>query len=120
MRQARVKRSVFAIAVLLNILGSPMAWAQWLDAAPSGEASYPVQGDSAPCHGQETMSADQPSAPGSMPCCEGGNCTCAAPALFIFVAGTDTRAPRPAFIAPCDTSTLPAHPLDDALRPPIR
>ena len=121
MRQARVKRSVFAIAILLNILGSPMAWAQWLDTAPSGQANHFADIESAPCHGHEAAAADQPSsAPGSMPCCEDGNCTCAVPALFIFFAGTSTRAPRPSFIAQYDTSTLPAHPFDDALRPPIR
>lgn len=120
MRQARVKRSVLAIAVLLNILGSPMAWAQWLGGEPSGGMSYSADIESAPCHGHETAGTGQPSsAPGSMPCCEGGSCTCAVPALFIFVVEPASRAPRPAFIAPSDTSALPAHPLDDTLRPPI-
>lgn len=121
MRQARVKWTISAIAVLLNVLGSPMAWAQWLETDSGGQAAYSPEIESAPCHGHEASAADElASAPGSMPCCEGGSCTCAAPALFIYLAPHLSRAPHPPFIAPFDTSALPAHPFDDTLRPPIR
>jgi hypothetical protein len=121
MRKARVKWSISALAVLLNVLGSPMAWAQWLDTGPASHAAYSTDIDSAPCHDGEMPPAGEPARDaGSASCCEAGSCTCAASALFVYLAEPASHAPRPPFFAPADTSTLPAHPLDDTLRPPIR
>jgi hypothetical protein len=119
MRQARVKWLVSAIAVLLNVVGSPMAWAQWLEAESAHTNASSMDAEGAPCHGHDAAAGEQ-SAPESMPCCDGGGCTCAAPALFVYPAQTTAREVHPTFIAPGDTSTLPAHPFDDTLRPPIR
>lgn len=111
MRLSRARWSITAVAVLLNVLGSPMAWAQWLGASEPA----PVTREMAPgqCHGDDT-------APSSMPCCDGGGCTCAVPALFVYLPGAAARIPHDAFMAPFDTSALPAPPFDDTLRPPIR
>jgi len=96
------------LAVLLN-LGSPMAWAQT------------AASDPADCHGHEMAAmGDTAAAPDSMPCCDDGECSCAAPALSIAVALVPARPGNPPFIGLADTSALPEHPLDDSLRPPIR
>lgn len=114
MRQSRVRWSITAVAVLLNVLGSPMAWAQWLGAGAAEPVALAMEMASSPCHGHEA-----PSSPAPMPCCDGG-CSCAAPAMFVYLAGTAVRIPHAAFLVPFDTSALPAHPFDDTLRPPIR
>ena len=109
-------RWIVTLAFLLNVLGSPMAWAQVFDSQVHGAAT----GMAPTCHGDGAASQGDPATPDLPPCCEGGSCTCAAPALFIyFVAGT-TRLPHPPFSAPYEPAALPAHPLDDKLRPPIR
>jgi hypothetical protein len=103
---------IFAIlAVLLN-LGSPMALAQL--AAPEPAPAAECHG-----HGAESEQASDSNSD-SMPCCEDGGCQCAAPALSLPAAMTPATPLHPVFIAPGDTSTSPAHPLDDNLRPPIR
>lgn len=109
MRKTRVKWALTALAVLLNLLGSPMAWAQLN--APAADMQT--------CHGHDAPAPGH-TAPDSMPCCDGGGCTCAAPALFVFPAAQPARVSHSPFIAPVDTSAIPAHPLDDTLRPPIR
>ena len=107
MKFRRVTWSLALLAVLLN-LGSPMAWAEAVVSEPASE-----------CHGHATQAADEDTSP-MMPCCEDGDCSCVAPALSLAAALVPAQAPHPAFIAPADTSALPAHPFDDSLRPPIR
>jgi len=111
----RSRLAVLLIAALLNVAGSPMAWASLLGGAGAGPAPHQELADS--CHGQ---APGQPSAPDSMPCCDGGGCYCAAPALSVPIVPATTRLPHPGVSAPFDTSALPANPLDDSLRPPIR
>jgi hypothetical protein len=95
------------LAVLLN-LGSPMAWAQM----EQPEATVECQG--------HAIEAEPAADTDSMPCCEDGNCHCVAPALSLSAAMAPAAPPHSSFLTPADTSTLPAHPLDDDLRPPIR
>lgn len=110
MKRARTIRLAVALAFLLNVIGSPMAWAQWLGDPP---ASAMQVAEMAPaCHGDE--------APGPLPCCEDGRCACVAPALFAAALTPAPNDTRPSFVVPFDTSAMPAHPLDDTLRPPIR
>ena len=109
MRLTRAPWSIALIAVLLNAFGSPMAWAQWLDSAGTADPTP------SSCHGHEAPAADE----AGMPCCVGGDCLCAVPALFVYRSSIAARIPHPAFLAPFDTSALPPHPLDDTLRPPI-
>jgi hypothetical protein len=113
----RFRPAVLLIAVLLNVAGSPMAWANLLAGTAAETASHHEPAES--CHGQ-TQAPDQPSAPDSIPCCDGGGCYCAAPALSVPIVPAATRLPHPGVSAPFDTSALPANPLDDSLRPPIR
>jgi hypothetical protein len=119
-RKSRSFRLALALALLLNVPGSPMAWSEWLGAGTMSHG-MDTRMESAPCHDQESAHEGEPAtAPAPMPCCDSGSCTCAAPALFIYVAATITRAPHPPFVAATDTSMLPANLLDDTLRPPIR
>jgi len=113
----RSRLAMVLIAALLNVAGSPMAWANLLGGAATETASH--QGLAESCHGQ-AQAPDQPSAPDSMPCCDGGGCYCAAPALSVPIVAATTRLPHPGVSAPFDPSALPANPLDDSLRPPIR
>lgn len=106
MKFRRVTWLFALLAVLLN-LGSPMAWAQMAEPEP------------AECHGHSMPAADD-AGTDSMPCCEDGSCHCVAPALNVAATFAPASLPNPVFIAPADTSALPAHPLDDSLRPPIR
>jgi hypothetical protein len=100
------------LAVLLQVLGSPMAWSHWLAADLPTAGHVSTDTGTAACHGDET--------PAPMSCCEGGDCTCAAPALLVIVTAQPVNAGPVLLDAPLDTSALPSRPLDDALRPPIR
>ena len=119
MLSRRARWSVAIVAALLNFAGSPMAWAQLLGGTQVPEpASLQPDGDN--CHGH-AQDLDQPStAPGSMPCCDGGGCYCAAPALSVPTVSETTHLPHLGVSALFDSSALPANPLDDSLRPPIR
>jgi hypothetical protein len=129
MRFPRARWSVVLLATLLNVAGSPMAWANVLhDATTTGAVTselatsiaaasqVPATDD---CHGHAQV-ADAPSqAPDSMDCCDGSGCSCAAPALALPV----IESPRPPALGVfelLETSVVPANPLDDSLRPPIR
>ncbi len=111
----RSRPVILLIAALLNVAGSPMAWGTPTDAVAETATHEALPGS---CHG-ETQAPDHPVAPDSMPCCDGG-CYCAAPALSVPIVVETTRLPRPGVSAAFDTSALPANPLDDSLRPPIR
>jgi hypothetical protein len=100
------------LALMLNVLGSPMAWGQWLGADAPVRAAAMTSGMESACHGEE--------APTPMSCCESGDCTCAAPALLVLLTVQPTRSSPASLGAPRDLSALPSRPLDDALRPPIR
>jgi hypothetical protein len=117
-KQARSFRFALFLALLLNALGSPMAWAQWLEAGTHAH-SAPAAEMGTGCHGHDDASPGQPAGPGSMPCCDGGGCVCAAAALVVFVASQTTDARHPVLDVPLEITALPAHPLDDSLRPPI-
>lgn len=115
--KTRSMRWVVALAFILNVLGSPMAWAHvFASQADHGQATQMAPA----CHGDATTPADPSPATDLPPCCEGGGCTCAAPALSIFFAADAVRIPHPPFSAPYEPAALPAHPLDNTLRPPIR
>jgi hypothetical protein len=108
---------VVMLAFILNVLGGPMAWAQVFDA--QGDQGKAAQ--SAPaCHGENAATPDNSPDPDLPPCCDEGGCTCVAPALSIYFAVDAARVPHPPFSAPYEPAGLPAHPLDDTLRPPIR
>jgi hypothetical protein len=113
----RSRLAVLLIAALLNVAGSPMAWANLLGGAAAETATHEELADG--CHGQ-AQATDQLPAPDSMPCCDGGGCYCAAPALPMPIVPQTTRLPHQGVSAAFDTSALPANPLDDSLRPPIR
>jgi len=119
MHSRRARWSIAIVAALLNIAGSPMAWANLLGETrvPEAAAAQP-EGES--CHGQTQNGHLPATAPDSMPCCDGGSCYCAAPALSMPTLPSTTRLPHLGVSALCDSSTLPANPLDDSLRPPIR
>lgn len=108
-RKTSCIRWLVTVALMLNVLGSPMAWA---DVAASQMTPA--------CHGAEAAAADTGSVPDLPPCCDGGGCHCAAPALSIYSGVAAKRAPHPPFSAPFESAATPAHPLDDRLRPPIR
>lgn len=102
----RVKWVVALIAVLLNLGTGPMAWADL--PAPATEN----------CH--DAAQSPNPSAPDPMPCCDDGGCHCVAPALSVPIPAVTTRLSLQRIRGAIDTSALPANPLDDSLRPPIR
>ena len=112
--KTRSTRWVVMLAFILNVLGSPMAWAQVFDSHGASGAAAPA------CHGDSATTPADPPAPDLPPCCDGGGCTCAAPALSIYFTAEAVRVPHPPFSAPYEPAALPAHPLDDTLRPPIR
>ena len=117
---SRARALVAAVAILLNLFGSPMAWANVLGGASDAEAPA----NSAPamenCHGHAPAPDEPGPAPDSMPCCDGGGCYCAAPALSVPIVVEPQRLPHLGVVVLFDTSALPANPLDDSLRPPIR
>lgn len=109
-------RWLATLALIFNVLGSPMAWAHAFGAHE--QADVPASQMTPACHG---AAAGEPSSvPDLPPCCDGGGCHCAAPALSIFAVVAAGRAPHPPFSAPFESAAQPAHPLDDTLRPPIR
>jgi hypothetical protein len=124
MRSIRAKRIFCLLAALLNLGGGPMAWAHLAGTGSchEAEASTAAQ-DSSDCpEHQASKPADdpRPTAPASLPCCDGGNCVCAAPPSI----ATCTVIPSPQLrgIALNTEVRLDAAPstfIDDALRPPI-
>jgi hypothetical protein len=109
---------MLVLAVLLNVLGSPMAWAQWLepDSGANGAQSPGAGVDH--CAGHVSQDSSQDPAP--LPCCASGDCQCAAPAMTTGMDCPTWTALRPT-MAPCPAGTaVPEDLLDDALRPPIR
>lgn len=107
MRSRRVKWSIAVLAVLLNLGGGPMVWAHALGGVAAAETPA--------CHADP----DHTPAPASHPCCDGGGCSCAVPALSVALLPSTTLASRVESIAVSNTSALPARPIDDTLRPPI-
>jgi hypothetical protein len=116
--KSRPSRWILAVlAVMINLGGGPVAWAHWLDGAATEAAAMPGE-----CHEHAGAPAngDTPD-PGTMPCCQGGDCHCAAPpAVAAIPTPVETRVPHVARPVMLDTSAMPPDPLDDDLRPPIR
>ena len=117
MKKARSFRFALFLALLLNALGGPMAWAQWLGGGNHAHAA--ATGMAPSCHGHDAVPSGHSAGSGDMPCCDGGSCACAAAALVVFVTLQTADARHPAMDAPFEMAALPAHPLDDSLRPPI-
>lgn len=114
MKSRRARWSIALLAVLLNLGGGPVAWAHWLEAAAPQDTAMPEE-----CAAHATPTDAMPD-PGAMPCCEGGECNCAAPPAMAAIAPA-TLAVLPATPPRSfDIPALPPHPLDDSLRPPIR
>ena len=115
-KSRRSRWTLAVLAVMLNLGGGPVAWAHWLDGATTQAATMPGE-----CH--EHAGAPSPgdtTDPGTLPCCEGGDCNCAAPpAVAAMPTLIETRVPHIARPATPDSSALPPEPLDDDLRPPI-
>jgi hypothetical protein len=97
-----------------------MAWANLLGATDVPGAAATQEPASQSCHGHAQGPDEPATAPDSMPCCDGGGCYCAAPALTLPMVPETRRLPHLNVFGPFDTSALPANPLDDSLRPPIR
>ncbi len=116
--KTRSFRLALFLALLLNALGSPMAWAQWLGGGTHAHAA-PASEMAPGCHGHDASSPGHPAKPGTLPCCDGSGCACAAAALMVRLTVQSIAVPHPLINVPFDTSALPAHPLDDSLRPPI-
>jgi hypothetical protein len=120
MRFTRRKGLVVAFALLMNLGGGPMAWAHLLGAGNSCHSPAPVHETPVDCPGHHAQapadSAPQPQAP---PCCQGGHCACATPALSLTVLSPSARLPHESPQA-LSTGKLPASPFENALRPPIR
>jgi hypothetical protein len=118
-KQTRSFRIALALAFVLNVAGSPMAWAHVLGAAFQG-AHAPAAAMAPACHGHEAPApADHGQGSPSLPCCAGGACTCAAPALGALDVPRAVRLPQPSFSAPVAAVALPSQPIEDTLRPPI-
>ena len=117
---SRAKGLVAIVAVLLNLFGSPMAWAQVPGDAARSDTASAMQTASEDCHGHARSAAEQSPAPDSMPCCDDGSCHCAAATVTMPMVTMPMRLPQPTVTCLLDTSALPANPLDDSLRPPIR
>jgi hypothetical protein len=118
MLSPRAKAAILVLAVLLNVLGSPMAWARWL--APDSGANSGQSLGAAADHCAGHAAQDSPQDPVPLPCCASGDCQCAAPAMPAAMDCPTWTALRPT-IAPCPAGiAVPEDLLDDALRPPIR
>lgn len=109
------------LAVVLNVLSAPIAWARMsagMDHAPTSTIS-----GTGHCAGEENATnSKQPSSPRGdhASCCKGGPCTCGClPAAVVAV----PRVPRIS-VAPQSAEAqafvaVPPEPVEDPLRPPI-
>jgi hypothetical protein len=114
---SRRRWPLVVLAILLNVGGSPMAWAHAF-AVPA--AMDPEMPSDCAAHAESRITSDGQTSPGTLPCCDGGDCHCAAPPALASPAPSASPSALPAappgFLAPA----LPRLPLDDNLRPPIR
>jgi hypothetical protein len=119
-KRPRSFRLVLSLALLLNVLGNPMALAHWLGGGGGGNHAHAAAvAEMAPaCHGHGS-SADHAARPGTLPCCDGNGCACAAAALVVRVTVQSRGVSAPLMNVPFESPALRAHPLDDSLRPPI-
>jgi hypothetical protein len=118
-KKPRTFRLALALALILNLAGSPMAWAHWLgDGADLASAT--AQATAENCHGQPAAAGEPAPAPDSMPCCSSGDCLCAAPPLIAALTAATIATQAPDIARGFTSTALPASPLDDPLRPPIR
>jgi hypothetical protein len=110
----RTRWPLVVLAILLNLGGYSASGAHAVGMrAPGAGAMAPD------CTAHAQADDDRPAPAPSLPCCEGGDCHCAAPpavaARVLFTAQPAPPAALPYFHAP----PLPHRLLEDSLRPPI-
>jgi hypothetical protein len=112
----RTRLWALALALITNLGGGPMAWAHLGAGAQHESAASPMPAD---CTQHVQPDHSQPVQP--MPCCDSGNCECAAPPappVMSLHSPADSR--HDTLLAPPVARLLAPDPLDDPLRPPIR
>jgi len=124
-RLATRKSRLWAItlALVLNVGGGPMAWAQLASGGHCHAAPVPARqtraaADCPEHHAAQSASESKPAHP--LPCCDGGSCACAAPPAPLagpWIAPADARHDT-SNTAPI-SRRVSSDPLDDTLRPPI-
>jgi len=117
----RSKLFIAFLAVALNVMSAPMAWARMaasVDHAPSSAMSGMEH-----CAGH--MDAVDSKTSGSPQtqhgsCCNGGPCTCGClPVAMVAVPHIQATTMAPVFAAAESIQAFPAKPFEDPLRPPI-
>ncbi|HTU65186.1 MAG TPA: hypothetical protein VMF52_04515 [Steroidobacteraceae bacterium] len=125
MRTRRGKWTFILVALITNLGGGPMAWAHLASGhchESMAPGAMPAAMDMpADCAEHGAASSREKSPTGSLPCCDGGTCACAAPPAPLsmpLLAPTDLR--HDTFDASSPVARVAPDPLDDTLRPPIR
>ena len=117
----RSKLFIALLAVALNVVSAPMAWARM-------SASFHRTGSSAMsgmehCAGHvDASNSKKAGSPQTKhgSCCNGGSCTCGCvPVAMVAVIQIQTTTVAPAFAAAESKQAFPAKPFEDPLRPPI-
>jgi hypothetical protein len=111
---------VALFAVVLNLVGTSMAWARMsanLDHTPS-----PAMSGTEHCAGHvdagESNEDDTAKSTHSS-CCSGGGCSCACLPVATVVTHLQTTTMAPVVVASESGQAHPADPFEDTLRPPI-
>lgn len=109
------------LAVVLNVLSTPMAWARM--SASMGDAPTSTTPSMEHCAGDEkATNSKQPSSPRGdhAPCCKGGPCTCGClPAAVVSVPVVPRISVAPQSAEAQAFVAVPPDPVEDPLRPPI-
>ena len=121
MHSRRTRWFFIALALITNLGGGPMAWANLATSGHCHGIPAPVVKSATDCPEHQAASGQQDPGPAQpLPCCDGGSCACAAPPApftLTLIAPTDLR--HDTVHAPVDTRSAAADLLDDTLRPPI-
>jgi hypothetical protein len=111
---------VALFAVVLNLVGTSMAWARMsanLDHAPSsamaGSEHCAGNADAGASNQDDTTESTHSS------CCSGGACSCACLPVATVVTHLQTTTMAPVYAASESEQAHPADPFEDTLRPPI-
>lgn len=117
----RSKLFVALLAVALNVVGGPMAWARMAAAMDHTSSSTVVAMEHCAGQADGNEPGQQQSPQGEHPnCCKGGPCSCGclpATASAVPVISKISVAPDSAAVA--SVRAVPAKPFEDPLRPPI-